>query len=145
MIPIVRRDECHEQAGTTGASGATTRARVRLTRLRLVVALTAVLGLAQILYEDVVLFVATTRDGVSGPLASPLVAIGIPLTIAALLLLVLVGGALWFPDDTDGRGSAHRSEPAEDESSAASTGVPTPDEPDAADDRCADEPDGDRQ
>lgn len=74
------------------------RARLRLTRLRLVVILTAILGLAQIFFEDVVLFIATTQDGVSGVLSSPLIAIGVPLTIATLLILLLVGGALWVND-----------------------------------------------
>jgi hypothetical protein len=74
------------------------RAAIRVTRLRAVVAFVVVLGLAQILFEDLLLFLATAGGGVSGVLASPLVAIAVPLTIATLLLVVLVGGALWSED-----------------------------------------------
>jgi hypothetical protein len=71
------------------------RGRLRLTRLRAVVVLTLLLALGQVLFEEVLLFLATAGGGVSGPLASPLVAVGVPLAIATTLLVLLVGGALW--------------------------------------------------
>lgn len=61
--------------------------------------LTLLLGLAQIFFEDVLLFVATTNDGVSGVLADPMVAIAVPMTIALLMIVLLVGGAIVAPDD----------------------------------------------
>lgn len=70
-------------------------ARLRVTRLRVVLAVTVLLGLVQILYEEVVLFFATTRGDLPGILSERAVAVGVPLTIAALLLVLLLGGALW--------------------------------------------------
>lgn len=63
-------------------------------RLRLVAVLTILLGLTQIFFEDAVLFLATTNDGVSGLLADPVVAVAVPLTIALLMILLLVGGGI---------------------------------------------------
>lgn len=68
---------------------------MRVTRLRVVAAVVVALGLVQILWEDAVVFVATTGDR---PLASPLVNIAVPMTIALLLILVLIGGALYGDD-----------------------------------------------
>lgn len=94
-----RRSGGRDRARPTGTAR---RGRVRLTRIRAVLVLTAALGLAQIFFEDAVLFLATTRGGLPGVLSSPLVAIGIPLAIAALLVVVLVGGALWADDAPEG-------------------------------------------
>lgn len=76
-------------------------------RLRLVVVLTILLGLVQIFFEDVVLFLATTNDGVSGLLADPVVAVAVPLTIALLMILLLVGGGIAAREDPQ-RGQRRR-------------------------------------
>lgn len=73
-------------------------ARLEPSRLQWLVAVVLALGVVQILYEEVVLFLATTTGGLPGLLSNRVVAIGVPLTIAALLIVLLVGGALLAED-----------------------------------------------
>lgn len=54
----------------------------------------AVLALAMILFEDLLVFIESTGAAPSGALDSPYVLVAIPLAISLSLLAVLVGGAL---------------------------------------------------
>ena len=52
------------------------------------------LGMAQILYEEVLVFLEVTGSLPPGVLDSPFVMVAIPFTIAVALVLVLFGAAL---------------------------------------------------
>jgi len=63
-------------------------------RLLAIAGVVLVLGAAQILYEQVLVFLETTGSLPPGVLDSPLVLVAIPFAIAVTLVLVLFGAAI---------------------------------------------------
>lgn len=62
---------------------------------KVLVAVVVALGIAQIFFEDAVVFLGATGRGGQVP---PVVYIAVPAAISLLLVLVLIGGALWYAD-----------------------------------------------
>lgn len=68
-------------------------------RLKAVAAFVVALGLIQVLVEDVLVFLGATGMAPAGLASSRHVMLGIPLAIALLLVVVLIGGAILTADD----------------------------------------------
>lgn len=63
-------------------------------RMKAVAVFVVAMALLQILFEDIMMFFATTRSGPPSIMNSPYVMVGIPLVISLSLLAVLIGGAI---------------------------------------------------
>lgn len=63
-------------------------------RPKALVGVVLALALIQVTFENLVVFLGATGQGLSGALASPYVLAGIPLFISLVLLCVLVGAAI---------------------------------------------------
>ena len=68
------------------------------TRLKALAGVVVALGLLQILFEDVVVFLGATGALPTGIAGSPFVMVAVPLAISVTLVLVLLGAALWHSD-----------------------------------------------
>lgn len=68
-------------------------------RLKAVAAFVVALGLVQVLVEDVLVFMGATGVAPAWLASSRYVFLGVPMVVATLLIVVLIGGAILTADD----------------------------------------------
>ena len=69
------------------------------TRVKGIAIVVGFLGVSQIFFEDLMVFLGATSSGPTGILNHPYVAIGFPLAVSLLLIVILIGGAIFYADD----------------------------------------------